>query len=401
MGNPSECYLVVEDERAEKCYRMAVAVARKHGTVKREKKHRYEAVIGHMVYYLELKYDIYDYGYQRVKIPTILPTIMLRSVATLHEDELKPFFDMCFDMCNEIDPLFACGGNEIAVGDGPATTSLEHHRNPYFFCLEPLDDPSYTAGFLYDEAMLKKVSEIAKVWPRDELIELLRTCCGRVGVGPYGGVTVVKGDDSDLIERVRFIMPREVRKRGVDLAEGIIEKYAKESEIWRCKKFVPVFGDLDSFCEVGRVVELHFTRPHETASPIDGSVSVDLNDRAKGTQVSAECFLGGYAELEKWEKIAKGESVSLRLVLINWRYDSAQSVSSREKVISYLGSRTYSMQGEILKLENHPRYEDSLAVMLDCGVYIETRIVKNHGLKVGDYISVEGRLDAHIVGKVS
>ena len=39
-------------------------------------------------------------------------------------------------------------------------------------------------------------------------------------------------------------------------------------------------------------------------------------------------------------------------------------------------------------------------MIIDCGVYIETRVGKNLGLKVGDYISVEGRLDAHILGKV-
>ncbi|MBI2142203.1 hypothetical protein HYU15_01785 [Candidatus Woesearchaeota archaeon] len=229
MSNPSMCELVVEDERAEKSFRVAVAVARKHGALKWEKKQHYEVVIGHMVY--DLKFSYRD-SYQGANVSGIL----LMSVVTLHECEEKPFFDMCFDMCNEIDPLFAWGGSENS--NGPATTPVEHHRNPYFFCLEPLDDhPDYTAGFFCDEVLLRKVSEIAKVLPKDELIELLRTCCERVGVGHYGGVTVMKGVDDFLIERVRFIMPREVRKRGVDLEEGRIEKYAKEAEMKRGKKF--------------------------------------------------------------------------------------------------------------------------------------------------------------------
>ncbi len=157
----------------------------------------------------------------------------------------------------------------------------------------------------------------------------------------------------------------------------------------------------EKYNENGRVVEVHLTNSPETISPIDGRASIALKNRTEGTEVSIECFLGGHEELEKWGKITKEDSILLRLILLNWQYTSTRSAPLRRKEVTYLGKCEYRIKGEILELETHPHYEDSLAVMLDCGVYIQTRVGKNLDLKVGDYMSAEGRLDAHIVGKVN
>lgn len=157
----------------------------------------------------------------------------------------------------------------------------------------------------------------------------------------------------------------------------------------------------DKYNEKGRVLELHLTNSPETISPIEGRASVALNDRAKNKELSIECFLGRHEELEKWSKVGEGDSILLKLILLNWRYTSARPVLSKRKEVKYIGNCEYRLRGEILEMGPHPSYVDSLSIIMDCGVYVETRVGKNLGLKVGDYLNAEGRLDAHIVGKVN
>ncbi len=63
----------------------------------------------------------------------------------------------------------------------------------------------------------------------------------------------------------------------------------------------------------------------------------------------------------------------------------------------------YIVEGRIIKLypPNNPElakhYND---VVIDCGIYLHADIPKPLIVKVGDYIKIQGRLDAHIIGKV-
>lgn len=153
------------------------------------------------------------------------------------------------------------------------------------------------------------------------------------------------------------------------------------------------------YFESGKIEELHLNKGQIT-SPIDGRVNLSLAERVSGKTVSLECFLGGHAELVKWKKIRNDDSILLRLVLLNWQYTSTRPSLLRRKEVKYLGNCEYRVQGEILELGPHPSYEDSVYVIIDCGIYMQTRVARNISLKVGDYVSAEGCLDAHIMGEV-
>lgn len=134
-------------------------------------------------------------------------------------------------------------------------------------------------------------------------------------------------------------------------------------------------------------------------TPSEGDVTLKVKNRVTGKDSTLEGFLSGHDELTNWLNVEKGDRVLVRLVLLNWEYNAAQRTSSREKAINQLKSYEYQINGEIVEIDTHPDYNDSLRVILDCGIYFETRLGKNIGLKVGDYMRAEGRLDAHIIGK--
>mgnify|MGYP001615656593 FL=1 len=108
------------------------------------------------------------------------------------------------------------------------------------------------------------------------------------------------------------------------------------------------------YYETGRVEDLHLMRSPETVSPIEGTVSLALKERAKGTGLSLECFLGRHAELMKWWEVKKGESVLVRLVLLNWQYNNTRPALLKKKIIKHLDKYEYKVKGEILELESHP-----------------------------------------------
>lgn len=151
------------------------------------------------------------------------------------------------------------------------------------------------------------------------------------------------------------------------------------------------------YLESGKIEELQLNRG-QTLSPFDGHVKLSLTNRVNDKPVSLDCFI--YDGFEKWEASKKGDAVLVRLVLLNWEYRRSKS-NLKTKSLRYLGHSEYNAEGEILELKPHPSYEDSFEVTLDCGMYLITRISKSSGLMVGNYVNVEGRLDAHIVGKVN
>lgn len=230
MSNPSEFFAFIEKRQGKRSFETAIAITRKYGNAEKETESRYKVNANHMTYVLKLNRDA----------RTKSPYIFLESVITLHEEDEKPFFDMCFDLCSSIDPLYGIGDNGICVYDyGPAWAAVEHYRDPYFFCLDPrqsLENQRQNTvrhiadEFIYDKDALNKIAEIRKVLSLDELVNLLRKNCKKVAIGPKGGVTVWKGEEGDTASAVslRYFLAQEVRRRGVHLEEGSAEQYAKE-----------------------------------------------------------------------------------------------------------------------------------------------------------------------------
>lgn len=135
--------------------------------------------------------------------------------------------------------------------------------------------------------------------------------------------------------------------------------------------------------------------------PSEGNVILRLINKSTKKEISVDCFVHKHDEIRKWQILKPHNTVSVRLVLLNWNYNKTRPIIFKRKVAKQKRSYEYKIQGEVLEISPYPDYDDSLLVIIDCGVYIETRIGKNLDLKVGDYISAEGRLDAYILGKVN
>lgn len=225
MGNPSNFFLIVDQVNTKKSCGSLLDISRERGEVNKQPGRLCEIALHSMIYVL----------FQPTSTHSGNSKIELRSNATLSgRQQLLEFFNFCFDVCTKIDPLYALADSGIGVYDyGPAWCAVEHYRNPYFFCLEPKKerhgyDPA--VDFIADKALLNRISEIQKVMSIDELVNLLRKHCVKVAVGPSGGVTVWKAENGGTASAVglRYFLAQEVRRRGVQLAEGSAEKYAKE-----------------------------------------------------------------------------------------------------------------------------------------------------------------------------
>lgn len=229
MGNPSKFYFVVEKKSAKDYFKHFLNIAQKKGgSVKMYGDKRYEIAMHSMTYYFHT--DAYE------QLPNCV-VYGLGGVATPNEKIEDDFLKFCFDACAELDPVFAVAGGGIGVYEyGPAWCGVEHYRNPYLLCLEPLKDKEgYDATSLYkvfinNPATLKKIDEIKRVLPLKELIKLLNRYCNKVSIGKKGSATVLKKvfpGDRNFVS-LRFYLAKEIRKRGVTIEEGTAEERAKE-----------------------------------------------------------------------------------------------------------------------------------------------------------------------------
>ena len=228
MGNPSAFYFVVEKKSAEDYFRDFLALAKKYGSVKNLGDKRYEIAMH------EMTYDFHTDAYEQLQN---LIVYGLHSAATLDTEKEDSFLSFCFDACAKLDPVFAVAGGGIGVYKyGPAWCGVEHYRNPYLLCLEPLPDKNgYDATSLYKDFInnpttLAKISEIKRVLPLKELIKLLNKHCNKASIGKNDGITVLKKveDGNRDFVSLRFYLAKEIRKRGVALEEGTAEEWAKK-----------------------------------------------------------------------------------------------------------------------------------------------------------------------------
>lgn len=162
-------------------------------------------------------------------------------------------------------------------------------------------------------------------------------------------------------------------------------------------------GKISGFRLTGRI------RPEN--SPAEGSVTLDLKT-TDGKDLKLECFV---YESEPDDlhtgKLNIGDTVGIRFGLLNDR-DNVVKVTQGKKYILHdtdapksvsLGGINYIAEGEILRID--PDTDNQMAkyqkiVIVDCGIYLCTRVRSGSTLRIGDYIKTKGRLDAHILGMV-
>ncbi len=137
------------------------------------------------------------------------------------------------------------------------------------------------------------------------------------------------------------------------------------------------------------------------AHPIEGKIILTVRSK------KIECFDGYGESLNNFVKISPGNIIKVELVFLNFPYKYDTRIKSEIKSIVDIraekygkptGVNYYRATGQIIEISNHPKYEDSYKIVIDCGLIFTTEIGKNVPVRVGDYLKVEGRLDARFVG---
>ena len=146
-------------------------------------------------------------------------------------------------------------------------------------------------------------------------------------------------------------------------------------------------------------VLIHYIHLHETpllSKPNEADIIL-IVEKLPTENHSFECFVHG----EEIAKFKKGETAFVLLVLVNWAWMNKKS-ENNETEIKYIkrtptAVNSYVLRGKILEIFDDSKYDDSYNAVIDCGIFVKLRLLKDQNFKIGDYLCAEGRLDASIV----
>lgn len=152
-------------------------------------------------------------------------------------EELELFHEIFLTACKELKPTFGTAEGTEQGERRPVTDQAEYYGNPYLFCFEPplfnpAFDPASFLVFLHDKGLAAKLSKIERALDRSELVEIIRKHSERVVESEDGGVGVFKNHYPQAAYP-RYFVRRELRRRGIELGEGLAEKYAKQMESFK------------------------------------------------------------------------------------------------------------------------------------------------------------------------
>ncbi|MBI2143803.1 hypothetical protein HYU17_01465 [Candidatus Woesearchaeota archaeon] len=134
-----------------------------------------------------------------------------------------------------------------------------------------------------------------------------------------------------------------------------------------------------------------------------------LKVKVGSQDLTMDCFISGdtlYA-LAIDRLYEAGDSVKVQFALLAYHRtltkseDTAKNIALDSK--SKEGSNEYLIRGQVVRVYPHESKfmaQDYQRLVIDCGVNICTTAPLSYAVKAGDYMQMEGRLDAHIVGKV-
>ena len=160
--------------------------------------------------------------------------------------------------------------------------------------------------------------------------------------------------------------------------------------------------DYEIYSKDAVVLEVRLSgRIKESDPPGEGSLDLKVG----GINNPLHCFMDNdAASLFYRNKIVVGDKIPVLFVL-SGGYSNLQILPQKAKELAWIEmkesfSNHYLVKGEVMSIKEHPEMPDSNQIIFDCGLHIIARVRKTVPLKIGDYIQMQGRLDAHILGKV-
>jgi hypothetical protein len=150
------------------------------------------------------------------------------------------------------------------------------------------------------------------------------------------------------------------------------------------------------YCEEATVKELNLVYGEGGKQVIEAYAALTV--QKNGEDHSLMCFLGGGADAERVEALGlkDGDIVQTAFRLLEFKVGTEARSS---KQVRRVRDTRYEIQGEIIEIKKKSTQglPNHYGVVLDCGFYVETNITTEKELKVGDHLSLEGRLDAKII----
>lgn len=139
--------------------------------------------------------------------------------------------------------------------------------------------------------------------------------------------------------------------------------------------------NIDKFAEIGQVMKVSRNR---FAPNDEGSIEVNIN------KTKLNCFVS------EWEnEFVENEKARIKLFINDTKVKKSDASEKRIIPKEDLGYYGYTIIGEVISLEENPRNPRSNLVVVDCGMKVFASVLKNIHVNLGDFIDIEGRLDAY------
>lgn len=134
---------------------------------------------------------------------------------------------------------------------------------------------------------------------------------------------------------------------------------------------------------------------------IDAYVKFDVNGFIFWAFVHEWTKYFPYWKNQKWNAsnylyLLIGKKFKISLNFLNLGCE--KSDSTEKKLLNVVNQKKpcdYYLVGKIIDKSPNPEYADSEIIYVDCGLRVKTTLKKPNDFKIGDYIKIDGRLDAY------
>jgi len=155
--------------------------------------------------------------------------------------------------------------------------------------------------------------------------------------------------------------------------------------------------DKENFSEYGIVISYS-----TYAEDNEGALVVRLDKKSCGKKAKLPCFVCFSRSVRELKELVEKRvrKVKLNFSLLPYKINKINQRIKRFQIIrpTPIGNK-YCVRGEVVSLEKYidkAFQKDFIKITIDCGFFVSTSFPKKEQLKVGDFLEIEGRLDAKL-----
>ncbi len=129
-----------------------------------------------------------------------------------------------------------------------------------------------------------------------------------------------------------------------------------------------------------------------------GQYEADISVKLLKNGRTLECF----ATDDETRKFIQGKEYEVKFYLIDFKVSQLESrvkdIVQLKSNVNRQATNRHIVEGQIAEIKDNenPLLKEYQTVIVDCGFYLQSRVKKGK-FKKGDFVRIEGRLDAHKV----